>query len=558
MKRLLLFALLTGSTAFATPSGTTLIVNGTLIDPGTGKVIPNGAVRIEGDRIAAIIQNNTDIPKKGDAVIDAKGKFILPGYIDTHVHFFQSGDIYTRPDGLDLNSIRPYKQETEWIRSHLDDTFARYLRCGITSVLDIGGPLWNFEMRKRANATAKAPRMAAAGPLISSVSRPQLDLGDPPIVKIDTPEQGREMVRKLAAQKPDYIKIWYIVPPAQPAERITPKPGEGGSPAPSGAASPMPGQSDAERAAIFRPVVHAVVEESHRLKLRVAVHATELEAARASAEEGADLLVHSVTDKPVDDAFVKLLKEKGTMLTPTLVVFERYGRTFANKLELTPEEKAWGNPEVIASLDVTKIPEDKRPERLKKAMENPAAVLDSIQKTYDVALKNLKTLEDAGITIATGTDAGNIGTIHGPAIFREFQLMKQAGLTPMQILQCTTANAAKTFGGETGAKIGSLQPGNYADLLILKSNPLDDIRNASDIDSVMKNGVMYHAVDVGRVLDETRDADISRSPGVQRPGRRQESRRRENPWPDPVREQFSGLQSPGCDELGRPPRPDRG
>ena len=167
--------------------------------------------------------------------------------------------------------------------------------------------------------------MAAAGPLISSVSRPQLDLGDPPIVKIDTPEQGREMVRKLAAQKPDYIKIWYIVPPPQTAA----------SPRPTLKAEPSrrsriagPGQSDVERAAIFRPVVHAVVEESHRLKLRVAVHATELEAARASAEEGADLLVHSVTDKLVDDAFVKLLKEKGTILTPTLVVFERYGRTF--------------------------------------------------------------------------------------------------------------------------------------------------------------------------------------------------------------------------------------
>ena len=106
---------------------------------------------------------------------------------------------------------------------------------------------------------------------------------------------------------------------------------------------------------------------------------------------------------------------------------------------------------MIASLDVTKIPEDKRPERLKKAMANPEAVVDGINKTYDVALKNLKTLEDAGITIATGTDAGNIGTIHGAAIFREFQLMKQAGLTPMQILQCITANAARTFGGETGA-----------------------------------------------------------------------------------------------------------
>src|SRR3989440_814299 len=496
MKRLLLFAfaLTLASTAFAKPSGATLIVNGTAIDPGTGKIIPNAAIKIEGDHITSIVQNSKDLSAKGGSVIDAKGKFILPGYIDTHVHFFQSGDLYTRPDGLDLNSIRSYKQETEWIRSHLDDTFARYLRSGITSVLDIGGPLWNFEMRKRANATAKAPRVAAAGPLISSVSRPQLNLGDPPIVKIDTPDQGREMVRKLAAQKPDYVKIWYIVPTAQPAASPTPQSSvSGGDAPPSSPAAPPTPASDVERAAIFRPVVHAVIDESHRLKLRVAVHATELEAARASAEEGADLLVHSVTDKPVDDAFVKLLKEKGTILTPTLVVFERYGRTFAHKLELTPEEKAWGNPEVIASLDVTKIPEDKRPDRLKKAMENSQAILDSIQKTYDVALKNLKTLEDAGITIATGTDAGNIGTIHGPAIFREFQLMKQAGLTPMQILQCTTANAAKTFGGDTGAKIGSLKPGNFADLVILKSNPLDDIKNASDIDSAMKSGVMYRA-----------------------------------------------------------------
>jgi imidazolonepropionase-like amidohydrolase len=482
MKRLLLLGLATAfaSNAFAVSAGTTVILNGTAIDPGTGKVMPNAAITIEGDHITGIKENSTNAPRKGETVIDARGKFILPGYIDTHVHFFQSGGLFTRPDAVDLTSVRPYKDEVAMIKRNLPDAFARYLRCGITSVLDIGGPIWNFEMRQIANSTAKAPRVAAAGPLISSVARPQLDLGDPPIVKIDTPEQGREMVRKLAAQKPDYIKIWYIV---------APPPSSSSSPG----ASPAAGQSDVERAAIFRPVVHAVVEESHRLKLRVAVHATELEAARASAEEGADLLVHSVTDKPVDDALVKLLKEKGTILTPTLVVFERYSRTFANKLELTPEEKAWGNPEVIASLDVTKLPADKVPDRIKTAMANPQPVLDRIQQTYDIALKNLKTLEDAGIPIATGTDAGNIGTIHGPAIFREFQLMKQAGLTPMQILQCTTANAAKTFGGDIGARIGSLKPGNFADLVILKSNPLDDIKNTSDIDTVIKNGVVYPA-----------------------------------------------------------------
>jgi imidazolonepropionase-like amidohydrolase len=463
MKRFLALAALFASTAFATPSGTTIITNGTAIDPGSGKVSPNAAIILQSDHISSIVENSTDIPKKGNVVIDAKGKFILPGYIDTHVHFFQSGDLFTRPDAIDLNSIRSYKDEHAWIERNLNDCFARYLRCGITSVVDVGGPLWNFKVRKLANSTAKAPRVAIAGPLISSVSRTQLELnGDAPIVKIDSPEQGVQMVQKLAPEKPDYIKIWYIVNAENPVEK-------------------------------FRPTVRAVIAEAHRLKLRVAVHATELEAARASVEEGADLLVHSVTDKPVDDSFVKLLKDKRTILIPTLVVFERYGRTFANKLELTPEEKAWGNPEVIASLDVTKIPEDKRPERLKKAMADPQPVLDNIQKTYDIALKNLKTLEDAGVTIATGTDAGNIGTIHGPAIFREFQLMKQAGLTPMEILKCTTANAAKVFGGETGAKIGSLQPGNFADLVILKSNPIDDIKNASEIDAVIKNGVVYQA-----------------------------------------------------------------
>jgi imidazolonepropionase-like amidohydrolase len=200
-----------------------------------------------------------------------------------------------------------------------------------------------------------------------------------------------------------------------------------------------------------------------------------------------------VIDKPVDDAFVKLLKERHVILCPTLVVFERYGRTFSHQLNLTPEEQRWGNPEVIGSLNVTKIPSDKLPDRIKNALAKPDEALARIKKTYDVALPNLKKLEDAGVTIAAGTDAGNIGTIHGPALFREFQLMKEAGLTPMQILQCTTANAAKLFGGETGAHIGQIDTGYFADLVILNSNPLDDIARASDIDTVIKNGVVYPA-----------------------------------------------------------------
>ena len=445
------------------------LVNGTIINPDKSQIVQNATIIIDGDKIAAAGDAKTISTPKDARLIDCKGKFILPGYIDTHVHFFQSGDLYTRPDVVDLTKVRPYADEVAWIKRNLPDTFERYLRSGITSVVDVGGPFWNFEVRKTANTTAKAPRVAVAGPLISSVSREKLDLGDPPIVKIDSPEQAREFVRKLAAQNPDLVKIWYIVDKDHPVDS-------------------------------FRPIVRATVEESHAHKLRVAVHATELETARAAVEEGADVLVHSVIDKPVDDAFVKLLHDRHTILCPTLVVFERYGRTFANKLNLTPEEKAWGNPEVIGTLDVTKIPQDKLPDRIKTALANPNEALDRIKKVYDVALKNLKTLEDAGVTIAAGTDAGNIGTIHGPAIFREFQLMKEAGLTPMQILQCATANAAKLFGGDTGAHIGKIDNGYFADLVIVKSNPLDDIARASDIDSVMKNGMHYRTAELVRSL----------------------------------------------------------
>lgn len=439
-----------------------VLTGGTVINPATQRVWPKATVLIEGKHIAAVADDRFAKAPGDSRKVDCAGRFILPGYLDTHVHFFQSGDLFTRPDVVDLTAVRPYKEEVSWIKSHLDDTFSRYLRCGITSAVDVGGPFWNFEVRKRATSTARAPRLAVAGPLISSVSRPQLDLGDPPIVKIDTPDQARAFVRKLGEQNPDLVKIWYIVDQDHPIDA-------------------------------FRPIVRATVQESHARKIRVAVHATELETARAAVQEGADVLVHSVIDKPVDGEFVKLLKERQIILCPTLVVFERYGRTFANKLNLTAEEKAWGNPELITTLDVTKLPPDKVPDRIKTAVADPDATLERIRKTYDIALKNLKTLEDSGVTIAAGTDAGNIGTLHGPALFREFQLMKEAGLTNMQILQSTTVNAAKLFGGQTGSHIGQISPGYLADLVVLKSNPVDDIAHSSDIETVVKDGVVYPA-----------------------------------------------------------------
>src|SRR5438309_4955802 len=276
MKKLIVFAI-AALLALSVRGEKVSLVGGTVINPADGRVIENAVLVINGDKIESVAsRKETGVPV-GSRWVDCTGKFILPGYIDTHIHFFQSGDLFTRPDAADFTNIRPYADEVAWIKSHLNDVFARYLPCGITSVVDVGGPMWNFEVRKTAKSTAKAPRVAVAGPLISSVSREKLDLGDPPIVKIDNPDQAHEFVRKLATQKPDLVKIWYIVDQDHPVDS-------------------------------FRPIVRATVEESHGRKLRVAVHATELETARAAVEEGADVLVHSVIDKLVDDAFVKLLK----------------------------------------------------------------------------------------------------------------------------------------------------------------------------------------------------------------------------------------------------------
>src|SRR4029077_8533476 len=83
------------------------LVGATVINPADGKVMPNATIVINGDKIERVWMGKQDAATLGKQ-IDCAGKFILPGYIDTHVHFFQSADLFTRPDGADFNSIRPY------------------------------------------------------------------------------------------------------------------------------------------------------------------------------------------------------------------------------------------------------------------------------------------------------------------------------------------------------------------------------------------------------------------------------------------------------------------
>ena len=407
-------------------------------------------VVMQDGRIAAV-GPDAEVPD-GARTIDAKGKWIIPGLIDGHVHFFQSGGLYTRPDALDLRAVVPYAEERRRIDASLSSTFRRYLRCGITTVVDVGGPDWNFEVRDRARATELAPRVAVAGPLIATWCPAAFrDLDDPPIKQISEVEAARAEVRRQVALQPDLVKIWFI----------------GGRRAQEG-----------DPAAVVR----ATIAEAHEHGIRVAVHATQLQLARIAVEAGCDVIVHSVTDGPVDDAFVSLLAEKGTVYTPTLIVGDGYGRTFRQDHDLLDEELMWADPDVIYSLfeprgmDRGLLPGGVR--RLVNTRMPPRRV--------DVAAENLERIAAAGVTIAVGTDAGNIGTLHGPSLFKEMRAMVAAGMTPADVLEAATVGAAHIL--DRQHDLGRIAPGAVADLVLLDADPLVDIMNCAKVWRVVKGG----------------------------------------------------------------------
>lgn len=148
------------------------------------------------------------------------------------------------------------------------------------------------------------------------------------------------------------------------------------------------------------------------------------------------------------------------------------------------------NPYVMSSLfDLRHIPSENIPKPLQDSLNNPKPI-----SPPSVANKNLKTLQDAGVTIAAGTDVGNIGSLHGVSIFRELKMMADAGLSPIQILTAATINGAKIMSREKD--LGTVEEGKLADMVILNSNPLLDIQNTKDIYLVVKNGKVLRPNDI--------------------------------------------------------------
>ncbi|MFN8288703.1 MAG: amidohydrolase family protein [Chitinophagaceae bacterium] len=437
-----------------------LIRNINVVDVEKRKILPGYSVLVMDGKISSVDKDRMYKLPGSTTVIDGTGKYLVPGFTDAHVHFFQSGGIYARPDAIDLRKIRPYSEEIGWVHQHMEDLLRRYLAAGITSVIDVGATK-NFLLQRDSFATKPwSPRIKMTGPLLTTyIPAPFKDLGDDaPFVQMLTEENTRQAVQDQLALHADFIKIWYIVL-----------------------------DKDIEQGARKNlPLVKAAIDEAHKNGKRVAVHATERITAQLAVEAGADYLVHSVDDEIITDAFVQLLKQKKTVLCPTLVVRDNYEKVLGDYYQFSTDELNIANPELVGTIIDYPLPDTQLARRYITAI-NTDAQKQRVMHGDSVMMVNLKKLADGGVTIATGTDAGNTGTQHASSFFAELRAMQQAGLSGWQLLEASTINGAKALGEEN--LWGSIAAGKLANMIILNKNPLDSLSNWRTVDRVINNGV---------------------------------------------------------------------
>ena len=448
------------STAFShlpgVPPPPRALVGATLVD-GTGAppvrdamvILREGKIDCAGPRAACPVPAGVD-------VTDLQGLWITPGIVDAHVHFSQTGWADGRPDSLDLRDRHPYEKTIADLASHPERFGRTYLCSGVTGVFDVGGYVWTLGLPAWAEPNLEVPHVAAAGPLLSTIDEPDLSLpAERQLIVLTGEDSARDGVRYLAERGSTAVKVWYIVDDEHPVETLA-------------------------------PAVHAAGEAARERNLPLIVHATGLAEAKEALRAGAKLLVHSVSDRPVDDEFLDLAKKSGAIYCPTLTVRQGYLRMFTGAAQ--HQAPAIDDPNgCVDPLTRAKVAETAQvtapvpPGRIKRAEAR-------IKDGGPIAAANLKRILDAGIPIAMGTDAGNPLTLHGPSVYAEMEAMQAAGLTPTQVLTASTRGGATAMG--RSKDFGTVEKGKLADLLIVGADPTADIANLRKVRYVVRGGAV--------------------------------------------------------------------
>ncbi len=432
------------------------LVGATLVDGTGADPIPDAVVVMRDGRIeCAGTRASCSVPDGVDA-LDISGMWLTPGLIDAHVHFSQTGWADGRPDALDLRGQFPYENAQAALKSDPERWFRSYLCSGVTAVFDVGGYAWTWGLRELAANDSMSPHVAAAGPLLSTWDF-WLNLpGERQFIYLSDPEAARQAVRYLVTQKSDAAKLWFI---------------------------PVADRDYEEMA----DTVRAAAKEAHQLRLPLIVHATGLREARLAVEAGAKMLVHSIWAQAVDDEFRRLARTRQVVYCPTLTVADGYRRLFesiASGVAPVPDDPGGcTDPVTRARLAITAVEGANVLDR-----EAASARAARNEERERIMAENLKRVQEAGIVVAMGTDAGNPLTLHGSSVYAEMEAMQAAGLSPMQVLVASTQGGARAL--HRRGDLGTVRQGAIADLLVVAADPTKDISGMRQIRLVIRGGVV--------------------------------------------------------------------
>jgi len=409
-----------------------LIIDTVTVIDGTGrKPISEMTVVIEGERIRDILPSELAANLDGQR-IDGRGKFLIPGLVDMHIHL--KGGVEDSPDG----GRQPASDRDQALRA-----LHSYLYSGVTSIYDAGNnPDFILGLRSdERSGVITAPRIFATGAIVTAPGSHGSYFGDS---TVDSWPEARPTLEAHISRKPDVLKLTL-------EER-----GWG--------ARPMIPLLDLD-------LMQRVIEFYNNHGIRTTVHTSSELRARQAIFAGVDSLAHPVIQGPITEDFARLMGAKKIPMTTTLTIGENYSRLV-------------DHPEYLdQALYVQALTKSERARLKGETREEWSRRMWTqwMKLMTPVAQENLRQIHAAGGVLVLGTDQSI-----GPAVHREMELLQQAGIPALDILRIATLNGAFFLGRE--GEIGSIETGKLADLVLLNTDPSEDVEHLKDIALVIKNG----------------------------------------------------------------------
>ena len=461
MKRALLCVLLNAAACLAQSStSSTLIIHDiTVIDATGAPAKPHQTVIVREGKIDAIDSSGGGLGGKlAGTHVDGTGKFLIPGLWDMHVHMV-FGD---------------------WFPRGKEVTLPLFIANGITGVRDMGGELDVLQQwRKEIIAgTLIGPRIVMSGPMLDG-PKPRF----PSSIAIRTTEDGRRAVDDLKRRGADFIKLQSLIP---------------------------------------RDAVFAIADEAKKQGIPFVGHVPDAVRASEASKAGQKSFEHLIGifegSSPLEDEFIKGTKTEKQFLST-------YDAKRAEALfALLAKNQTWQCPTLVWErggnlIDQTDFAHDTRAKYVPAYWKDVTwkRFTDEVEhdfNTDDLAtrkafvekeLEVVKAMHRAGIPFLAGTDTPpGVYIFPGFSLHEELQRFVAAGFTPMEALQTATLNPAKFLGMED--RVGTIQKGMIADLVLLNANPLEDIRNTQKIEAVILNGRYLSRAELDRMLVGVEDA----------------------------------------------------